>query len=130
MGSVLKYLNEIYWWSIFKEVKDHRYRILPTENNISRVRDEPESLRPQYQVQKETQIRKNEKVVENNGKLEIINYPKNKHLDIQHQQLKFKPPNWPSCKRKIRLEFGKGYYCQTYEYVINKQKHHFDQKNS
>ena len=36
------------------EVKDHRYRIHPTEKNILTLRDEPKSLRTQYQVQKDT----------------------------------------------------------------------------
>ena len=33
----------------FVEVKDHRYKIHPTENNILRKRDPPKSLRTQYQ---------------------------------------------------------------------------------
>ena len=71
----MKYLNGEY----YVEVKDHRYRILPTENIILRKRDEPKSLRPQYQVQNETHIRKNQKVIKNdNNQLEVKNYPKNK----------------------------------------------------
>ena len=72
----MKYLNGEY----YVEVKDHRYRIHPTEIIISRKRNPPTSLTilqhlnpTQYQVQKETQIRKNQKVVENNGKLEVKN---------------------------------------------------------
>ena len=66
----MKYLNGEY----YVEVKHHRNRIHPTENIILRLRDEPQSLRIQYQVQNNTQIRKNQKVVENNGKLEVKNY--------------------------------------------------------
>ena len=99
----MKYLNGEY----YVEVKDHRYRIHPTENIILRKRDTPTSLRTQYQVQNETQIRKNQKVVENNGKLGVRNYPKNKQ-PIQ-QQPKFKLPHCPSCKQKIWSEFDKGY---------------------
>ena len=118
----MKYLNGEY----YVEVKDYRYKIHPTENIILRKRDPPSSLRTQYQVQNNTQIRKNQKVVENNGKLEIKSYPKNKP-PIQQQQ-KFKPPNCPSCKRNNWLEFDKGYYCRNCEYTINKQKHQIDKK--
>ena len=69
---------------------------------------------------------KNQKVVENNGKLEVKNYPYNKQ-PIQ-QQSKFKPPNCLSCKRSNWLEFDKGYYCRNCEFIINKQKHQIDKK--
>ena len=118
----MKYLNGQY----YVEVKDHRYKIHPTENIILRLRDEPKSLRTQYQVQNNTQIRRNQKVVENNGKLEVKNYPKNKQPIIQQQ--KFKPPNCPSCKQNNWLEFDKGFYCPNCEYIINKQKHQIDKK--
>ena len=118
----MKYLNGEY----YVEVKDHRYKIHPTEDIILCKRDEPKSLRTQYQVQNETQIRKNQKVVENNGKLEVKNYPKNKQPNIQQQ--KFKPPNCPSCKQNNWLEFDKGYYCRNCEYIINKQRHQIDKK--
>ena len=50
------------------------------------------SLRTQYQVQNETQIRKNQKVFKiDNDQLILKNYPKNKQTIIQQQ--KFKPPN-------------------------------------
>ena len=114
----MKYLNGEY----YVEVKDHRYKIHPTENIILRKRDEPKSLRTQYQVQNNTQIRKNQKVVENNGKLVVKNYPKNKQPTIQ--QL----PNCSSCKQNKWLEFDKGYYCTNCEYIINKQKHQIDKK--
>ena len=68
----MKYLNGEY----YIEVKDRRYKNHPTENIIFCKRDQPTSLRTQYQVQNETQIRRNQKVVENNGKLEVKNYPK------------------------------------------------------
>ena len=114
----MKYLNGEY----YVEVRDHRYKIHPTENIIIRKRDEPKSLRTQYQVQNETQIRKNQKVVKNdNDQLVVKNYPKNKQSITQQQ--KFKPPNYPSCKENNWLEFDKGYYCTNCEYIINKQKH-------
>ena len=92
------------------EVKDYRYKIHPTENIILRKRDEPSSLRTQYQVQNETQIRRNQKVIKNdNNDLVVKNYPKNKQ-SIK-QQSKFKPPNCPSCKRNNLLDFDKCYYC-------------------
>ena len=116
----MKYLDGNY----YVEVRDHRYKIHPTENIILRKRDPPTSLRTQYQVQNETQIRKNQKAIKNdNDELLVKNYPKNKNNQpIQHQQ-KFKPPNCPSCKQNNWIEFNKGYYCTNCEYIINKQKH-------
>ena len=38
----------------YVEVKNHRYRIHPTENNILRKRDPPQSLGTEYQVQNNT----------------------------------------------------------------------------
>ena len=114
----MKYLDGIY----YVEVKDHRYRIHPTENFVLRLRDELKSLRFQYQVQNQTQIRRNQKVNKNNiDELIVKNYPKNKQPITQ--QPKFKPPNCPSCKENNWLEFDKGYYCKNCEYIINKQKH-------
>ena len=119
----MKYLNVEY----FVEVKDHRYKIHPTENIILRLRDEPKSLRTQYQIQNETQIRRNQKVNKNdNDELVVKNYPRNKQPIIQQQ--KFKLPNCPSCKQNTWLEFDKGYYCTNCEYIINKQKHEIDEK--
>ena len=117
----MKYLNGEY----YVEVKDHRYRIHPTEIIILRKRDEPKSLRTQYQVQNETQIRKNQKVIKNdNDQLVVKNYPKkNKHPIIQKQL-----PNCPPCKQNTWLEFDKGFYCTNCEYIINKQKHQIDNK--
>ena len=69
----MKYLNGEY----FVEVRDHRYRIHPTENIILRKRDPPSSLRTQYQVQNQTKIRRNQKVIKNdNDALKVKNYPK------------------------------------------------------
>ena len=63
----------------YEEVKDHRYRIHPTEIIIIREREPLTSLRTQYQVQNETQIRKNQKVIKNdNNELIVKPYPKNK----------------------------------------------------
>ena len=119
----MKYLNGEY----YVEVKDHRYKIHPTENIILRKRDPPKSLRTQYQVQNETQIRRNQKVLKNdNDQLMVKNYPKNKNKQPIIQQSKFKPPNCPSCKQNNWLEFDKGYYCTNCENIINKQKHQID----
>ena len=119
----MKYLNGEY----YVEVKDHRYKIHPTENIILRKRDPTTSLKTQYQVQNETQIRKNQKFIKNdNNQLVVKNYPKIKQPIIQQQ--KFKLPNCPSCKQNIWLEFDKGYDCKNCENVINKQKHQIDKK--
>ena len=68
-------------------MKDHRYKIHPTENIILRLRDEPKPLRTQYQVQNETRIRENQKVIKNdNDQLIVKNYPKNKNIQPIVQQ--------------------------------------------
>ena len=88
----MKYLDG----NFYVNVKDNRYQIYPTEQVISRLRDDSKSLTTQYQVQNETQKRKNQKVIENDiDELIVENYPKNKQT-IKHQP-KFKPPNCPSC---------------------------------
>ena len=121
----MEYLNGEY----YVEVKDHRYKIQPTENIILRKRDEPKSLRTQYQVQNETKIRRNQKVIRNDdNQLIVKNYPKNKNKQSINQQQKFDLPNCPSCKQNNWLEFDKGYYCTDCEYIINKQKHQIDKK--
>ena len=55
----MKYLDGNY----YVEVKDHRYKIHLIENIILRKRDPPSSVRTQYQVQNETQIRRNQKII-------------------------------------------------------------------
>ena len=59
----MKYLNGNY----YIEVKDHRYKIHPTENIILCKRDPPKSLRAQYQVQNETKLRRNKQVIKNDS---------------------------------------------------------------
>ena len=119
----MKYLDGYF----YVEVKDHRNKIHPTENIILRKRDPPTSLRTQYQVQNEIQIRKNQNVNKNdNDPLIVKNYHTNKQPSI-HQQ-NFKPPNGPSCRQNIWLEFDKRYYCKNCEYIINKQRHQIDKK--
>ena len=111
----------------YVEVKDKRYRIHPTEIIILRKRDPPLSLRFQYQVRKEIQLGKNQKVIRNGNKeLVVKNYPKNKQT-IQ-QELKFISRICPCCTRNNWLQFDKGYYCQKCEYINNKQKQQIDKK--
>ena len=106
----MKYLNG----ENYVEVTDHRYKIHPTENNELAKRDEPKSLRTQYQVQNETHKRINQKVIRNdNDRLVVEPYSKNKQL-IQ-QQPKFNLPNCRSCKQNNWLEFDEGYYCKNCE---------------
>ena len=117
----MKYLNGEY----YVEVKHHRYKTYPTENFILRKRDPPQSLRTQYQVQSEIQMRKNQKVIrDGNNELLVKKYPKSKQTISQ--QPKFKPPKCLSCTRNTWLQFDKGYYCTNCEYIINKQKHQID----
>ena len=63
----MKNLNGKY----YVEVKEHRYKNHPTENFILGLRDEPKCLTTQCQVQNMTHMRKNQKVDQNNGKLEV-----------------------------------------------------------
>ena len=83
----MKYLKG----QFYVEVKDHRYKIHPIENIILRKRDPPTSLRTQYQVQNDIQIRKNQKVIKNdNDELIVKNYPKgnnqfNNNQNLNHQ---------------------------------------------
>ena len=80
----MKYLNGNH----YVEVKDHRYKIHPTENILLRKRDPPITLRTQYQVQNETQIRKTQKAFENNNdELIVKRYPKSKQPINQKQKL-------------------------------------------
>ena len=119
----MKYLNGIY----YVEVKDHRCKVHPTENMIIRKRDPPTSLRTQYQVQNETPIRRNQKVIKNdNDEFIVKKYPRNKNKQPNIQQ---QLPNFPSCKRNIWLEFDKGYYCLNCDFIINKQEHQIDKKD-
>ena len=70
----MKYLNGEY----YVEVRDQRYKIHPNENIILRKRDPPIFLRFQYQVQKETQRRGNQKVIKNEiDEFVVKNYPRN-----------------------------------------------------
>ena len=106
-------------------MKDHRYKFHLTETIILRKRDEPKSLRTQYQVQNETQIRRNQKVIKNDkNELVVKIYPKSKKQTIIQIQL----PNCPSCRRSYWLDFDKGYFCKICKYIINKQKHQIDKK--
>ena len=77
---------------LYVEIKDKRYWIYPNEKFILGLREEPKSLRTQYQVRNETQIRKYQKVIRNdNDEIIVKNYPKKKQPS--QQQPKFKPPN-------------------------------------
>ena len=81
-------------------------------------------MRTQYQVQNETQISRNQKIIKNNiDELIVKNYTKNKNKQpIIQQQL----PNCPSCQRNNSLGFDKGSYCRNCEYIFDKQKHQID----
>ena len=120
----MKYLNGNY----YVEVKDHRYKIHPTENIIIRKRDPPTSLRTYYQVQNDTKIRRNQKGIKNdNYQLIVKIYHKNKNKHPIQQ------PKLPNChlasKRNNWLEIDKGYYCKNCEYIIDKQKHQIVKKS-
>ena len=111
----------------YVKLKLKRYLIHPTENIILRKRDPPKYLRTQYQVQNNTQMRKTQKVIKNdNDELIVKNYPKKKQPIIQ--QPKYEPPNCPSIKRNLWLDFDKSYYCMYCGYIINKQNYQIHKK--
>ena len=119
----MKYLNSEY----YVKVKDDRNIIHPSENIISRKRDPPTSLRTQYQVQKNSQIRRNQKVIKNdNNDLIVKNYPKNKQPIFQQQN--YKPRYCPTCKRINWSEFDKGCFCKNCGYIIKKQNYQLFEK--
>ena len=98
----MKYLDGNY----YVEVKDHRNKNHPSYNITIRLQDEPKFLRPQYQVQNDIQIRKNQKDIKNaNNELIIQKYPKIEQTI--NQQPNFTPPHSRNCKRNNRLEFDK-----------------------
>ena len=77
----MKYLNGEH----YVDVRDHRYEIRPTENITLPKRNPPTFLRTQCQVQNETQIRRNQKVIKyDNNQLEVKHYPKNKQRSFEN----------------------------------------------
>ena len=108
-------------------MKDHRYKFHPNGKIILGLREGPKSLRTRYQVQKQTQIRRNQKVIKiDNDELIVKKYPKTKQPN--NQQPIYRPPIFPGCKQKNWLEFDKGYYCKNCESIAIKQKHKVDEK--
>ena len=84
-------------------------------------------MRTQYQVENETKIRRNQKLIKDNNNELIVKINPKKKQPIQ-QQPKFKPPNFPSCKQFVWLEFKKGWYWQNCEYIIDEQNHQIDKQ--
>ena len=67
----MKYRNGNY----YVEVKDKGYIFNANETNLLKIRDQPKSLRTKHQVQNETEIRKNHKVIKNdNSELLVKNF--------------------------------------------------------
>ena len=83
----------------YVEVKDLRHKTHPTENNIIKERDPPKIPRTQYQIQNNTQIRKNRKVNgKDNDEIVVKIYPEKKQLIIQQRRNTL--PDFPSFKKK------------------------------
>ena len=59
----MKYLDG----NCYVEVKGTRYKIHPTENITLSLGVEPKCVRTKYQVQSQTKIRKNQKVIKQNN---------------------------------------------------------------
>ena len=79
----------------YVEVKDIRYKTHPTENIIISGRYPPKSHRNHYQVQYNTQIRKNQKIIgKDNDEIVVKIYPEKKQKIFQ--QCRTDPPDFPS----------------------------------
>ena len=71
---------------------------------------------------KETEIVKYQKVIKNqNDELEINHFAKRKKINFE--KLKINLPSCPKCKLNIRIELDCDYYCEGYDFKINKPKH-------
>ena len=120
----MKYLNGKY----YVEVKDKRYKIHPSENIILREREQPKSLRTQYQVQNDTKIRRNQKVIKDDkGKLTVKPYPKKeKEKEIGNNIQKI--IQCPSCNRNAMVEYDEYYQCEVCDVIMNKTKQEMGKK--
>ena len=81
----------------YVEVKDLRYKTLPTENIIIRERDPPKIPRTQYQVQNKTQTRKNQNVIGKDQDEIVVKSCPEKQLNIQQRRTNLL--EFPSCKK-------------------------------
>ena len=90
----MKYLAGNYYVG----VEAHGHRVHPTENEISLKRDPPQSLKIQYHVQIETQIRKKQKVIrDGNNELVVKNYLQTNKQKFNNE--KFNLRSCPRCKQ-------------------------------
>ena len=107
-------------------MRKKRYIIQPDENIISRERKEPKILRIQCQVEKYTQTRRNQKVIENGNKLlEVKFYPKKGKPKIEKPKLDI---DCPRCNQRLWIEFDITQNCQNRGPVISNSKHQVDKK--
>ena len=83
----------------YVKVKDLRYKTHPTENISLRLRDPPKSLGTQYQIQNNTQIRKNQKVFEKNYDSTRINQETTNYSTIRMETTKL---SFPQTKCLVR----------------------------
>ena len=119
----MKYLNGKY----YVEVKDKKYKIHPSENIILREREQPKSLRTQYQIQNNTKIRRNQKVIKDDkGKLTVKPYPKKEKP--QHSENTQKIIQCPSCYRNAMVEYDEYYQCEVCDVIMNKTKKEMGKK--
>ena len=92
----MKYLNG----NNYFEVKDEQNWIGLTENIFLGLQKEPKFLRTQYQVQNKTQIRKYQKVIENDNDELVVKINLLKLIQTNNQpQPSFQPPDCPSFKK-------------------------------
>ena len=121
----MKYLNGKY----YVEVKDKKYKIHPTENIILREREQPKSLRTQYQVINDTKIRRNQKVIaDDKGKLTVKSYPKKEKEKPQEPTNIQKIIQCPSCGRNAMVEYDEYYQCEVCDTIMNKTKQQMGKK--
>ena len=114
----MKYLNGKY----YVEVKDKKYKIHLSENIILREREEPKSLRTQYQVQNDAKIRRNQHVIKDDkGKLTVKPYPKKRknHCIVIEMQ-------WLNMMLNLRLmpnqRLDEYYQCEVCDIIMNKNE--------
>ena len=102
-------------------VKDKRYNIHPKKKDVLREREPPKSLRNQYQVINDTELKKSGKVNKiNDNDIEVKAYTETKKKKTTEKPRR--DIECPICKQGNCIEVDKGYYRPKYELIIEKQK--------
>ena len=109
----------------YTEVKDKSCNTHPNGKKILRECKEPESLRVQYQVFIETQIRNNQEVIKDgDGQLQVKTHPKKNRII----EKRIFAVECPSRNKRQPIEFGKRYFRENCQIFNSKRKHQIDEK--